>query len=83
MDLEEEFQKLMQGVVDQIQDKVTAGTLSAIDGADLVRMVRERSAPTEEAWSSSTQSCMDSYQYAEPDEDSRGWQRSSWCGDNG
>jgi len=82
MDLEEEFQKLMQGVVDQIQDRVTKGSLSAIDGADLVRMVRERSAPAEEAWSSSTQSCMDSYSYEEED-DSRGWQRSSWCGDNG
>jgi len=82
MDLEEEFQKLMQGVVDQIQDRVTKGDLSAIDGADLVRMVRERSAPAEEAWSSSTQSCMDSYSYEEED-NSRGWQRSSWCGDNG
>lgn len=82
MDLEEEFQKLMQGVVNQIQDKVTNGDLSAIDGADLVRMVRERSAPAEEAWSSSTQSCMDSYSYEEED-NSRGWQRSSWCGDNG
>ena len=82
MDLEEEFQKLMQGVVDQIQDKVTKGDLSAIDGADLVRMVRERSEPHEEAWSSSTQSCMDSYSYEEED-DRRGWQRSSWCGDNG
>ena len=81
MDLEEEFQKLMQGVVNEIQDKVTKGDLSAIDGADLVRMVRERSAPAEEAWSSSTQSCMDSYEYEE--QDSRGWQRSSWCGDNG
>lgn len=82
MDLEEEFQKLMQGVVDQIQDRVTKGSLDAIDGADLVRMVRERSAPREDAWSSSTQSCMDSYEYEEQD-DSRGWQRSSWCGDNG
>ncbi len=74
MDLEEEFQKLMQGVVDQIQDKVTKGDLSAIDGADLVRMVRERSAPAEEAWSSSTPSCMDSSSYAR-DED-EGWNRS-------
>lgn len=74
MDLEEEFQKLMQGVVNQIQDRVTKGNLSAIDGADLVRMVRERSAPPEEAWSSSTQSCMDSYSY-ERDED-EGWNRS-------
>lgn len=82
MDLEEEFQKLMQGVVDQIQNKVTLGHLSAIDGADLVRMVRERSAPPEEAWSSSTQACMDSYEYEREEED-RGWQRSSWCGDNG
>lgn len=82
MDLEEEFQKLMQGVVDQIQDRVTKGDLDAIDGADLVRMVRERSVPREDAWSSSTQSCMDSYEYEERDED-RGWQRSSWCGDNG
>ena len=81
MNLEEEFQKLMQGVVDQIQDKVNQGDLSAIDGADLVRMVRERSAPAEDAWSSSTQSCMDSYEREE--DDSRGWQRSSWCGDNG
>jgi len=82
MDLEEEFQKLMQGVVDQIQDRVTKGSLSAIDGADLVRMVRERSEPREEAWSSSTQSCMDSYSYERWGED-EGWQRSSWCGDNG
>jgi len=73
MDLEEEFQKLMQGVVDQIQDRVTKGNLSAIDGADLVRMVRERSAPAEEAWSSSTQSCMDSYSYEDQD---YAWNRS-------
>lgn len=82
MDLEEEFQKLMQGVVDQIQERVTKGDLDALDGADLVRMVRERSVPREDAWSSSTQACMDSYEYEERDED-RGWQRSSWCGDNG
>lgn len=64
MDLEEEFQKLMQGVVDQIQDRVTKGNLSAFDGADLIRMVRERTATDmQEAWSSSTQSCMDSYNY--------------------
>jgi hypothetical protein len=73
MDLEEEFQKLMQGVVNQIQDRVTKGNLSSFDGADLVRMVRERTAPAEEAWSSSTQSCMDSYEYEDSDE---GWNRS-------
>lgn len=75
MNLEEEFQKLMQGLVNQIQDRVTKGDLSALDGADLVRMVRERSEPREEAWSSSTQSCMDSYQYDQYDQED-GWNRS-------
>lgn len=75
MDLEEEFQKLMQGVIDQIQARIANGNLSAIDGADLVRMVRERSEPFETAWSSSTQSCMDSYQYDTYDQDD-GWNRS-------
>ena len=74
MDLEEEFQKLMQDVVNKIQDKIAQGDLSAIDGADLVRMVRERTAPPEEAWSSSTQSCMDSYNYDQ--EEDYAWNRS-------
>lgn len=84
MNLEVEFQKLMDEVVQKIQDKQTKGEISISDGDELIHMVATRRVKPTPAWSESTQACMDSYEYDRDycDED-RGWQRSSWCGDNG
>jgi hypothetical protein len=76
MNLEEEFQKLMVEVLDSVQAKIAAGELSAIDGAELARMVRERTAPeqyTKQPWSSSSSACYDTLMPTRDD----GWLASS------
>jgi hypothetical protein len=73
MDLEKEFQKLMDEVVQKIVDKRNNNQLTVNEADDLIAVIAERRQPR----------VTDSYEYG-PDYDSdRGWQRSSWCGDNG
>lgn len=74
MDLEKEFQKLMDEVVQKIVDKRNNNQLPVNEADDLIAMVAERRQPR-----------VDTY---DPDYDrdydsEHGWQRSSWCGDNG
>lgn len=75
MNLEQEFQKLMDEAVQKVQDKQSKGELSVNDADDLIYMISQRRQPREDAWSSSTQSCMDSYDYNRYDDDD-GWNRS-------
>ena len=84
MNLEMEFQKLMDEVVQKIQDKQNKGEISISDGDELLYMVATRRVKPQPAWSESTQDCMDAYAYERDNYDGdQGWQRSSWCGDNG
>lgn len=74
IDLEQEFQLLMRTVVKQIEDKVNAGALTRPEANQLLTMVNTRMQPPEqEAWSASTQACMDAYQY----EEDEAWSSSS------
>ncbi len=61
MDLEEEFQKLIQDCYDKVMQKSASGELSTSEAADLILMLRTRTAPPIEspAWSESTQNCID------------------------
>jgi hypothetical protein len=84
MSIELEFQKLMDEAVQKVQEKQSKGELSVVDADDLIHMIAERRQKPPPAWSESTQSCMDMYEYdRDRDDEDRGWQRSSWCGDNG
>jgi frataxin-like iron-binding protein CyaY len=72
MDLEQEFQKLMDEAVQKVIDRRDNDGLSAVEADDLIHMIAQRRQPREDAWSSSTQSCMDSYEYERDD----AWNRS-------
>lgn len=80
MDLEQEFQKLMDEVVSKIENKRKSGDLSDEEADDLIHMVATRR--NARAWSYSSDCYTDDEDYGDPDDD-RGWSRSSWCGDNG
>lgn len=82
MDLEQEFQKLMDEAVQKVQAKQAAGELSEEEADDLISIIATRRQYGARAWSYSSDCYTDDEYYDEPD-DSRGWQRSSWCGDNG
>lgn len=75
MDLEKEFQKLMDEAVQKVQDKRNNNELSDLDADDLIDMIAQRRQPRAPAWSSSTQSCMDSYDH-DYDYDDTAWNRS-------
>lgn len=79
IDLEKEFQKLMDEIVKSIAEKKKNGELSHEEALDLVDLVSERRHPPRRAWNSSGCSFDDDYDSS----DDRGWSRSSWCGDNG
>lgn len=82
MDLEQEFQKLMDEAVQKVQAKQAAGELSDVQADDLIDIIATRRQKGARAWSYSdncyTDEDDDSY-----DSDDRGWSKSSWCGDNG
>ena len=61
-DLEVEFQKLVAGMREKIEEKRQAGTLTEADAMDLNDLISDRLTAPRQA-------------------ESRGWQRSSWCGD--
>ncbi len=71
--LEEEFQKLMDEAIKSIAEKRKNGELSAEEALNLVDLVSERR-------HARTRNYDD---YDDYDSESRGWSRSSWCGDNG
>lgn len=77
MDLEQEFQKLMDEAVQKVQSKQNKGEYSHREADDLIDMIAKRryQASADDGWSASTQSCMDSYSY-DRDYDSDGWNRS-------
>jgi hypothetical protein len=61
-DLEMEFQKLVAGMREKIEEKRQAGTLTEADAMDLNDLISDRLTAPREV-------------------ESRGWQRSSWCGE--
>lgn len=81
IDLEKEFQNLMDEVVKSIAEKKKNGELSHEEALDLVDLVSERRRPARRAWNDSGCSFDDDDDYSSSDD--RGWLRSSWCGDNG
>jgi hypothetical protein len=71
IDLEEEFDKLMQESIAKVRERLAKGELSLTEAADLIRLIETR---------------MRAHSYEDEDpyyEEDRGWRRSSWCGDNG
>ena len=80
MDLEQEFQKLMDEAVQKVQDKQTKGELSDTEADDLIDIIAIRRQKGARAWSYSD-NCYTDEDYDNSDD--RGWQKSSWCGDNG
>ena len=74
MDLEKEFQKLMDEVVQKIADKRNNNQLSTSEADDLIDLVAKRRQPRVDTYD---------YDYDRDYDSDRGWQRSSWCGDNG
>ncbi len=78
MDLEQEFQKLMDEAVQKVQAKQAAGELSVEEADDLIDIIATRRQKGARAWSYSDNCYTDDDDY-----DDSGWRRSSWCGDNG
>ncbi len=68
IDLEEEFQKLMQESINKVKERYDNGELSANESADLILMIHTRMQPAP---------------IHDPGEPEGGWQQSSWCGDTG
>lgn len=78
MNLEDEFQKLMDEAVQKVQDKQRNGELSVTEADDLIDLIAKRryGASADDGWSSSTQACMDSYDYDRDYDSEHGWNRS-------
>jgi hypothetical protein len=84
MDLEQEFQKLMDEAIKSIAEKRKKGELSSEEASDLVDIVSTRRQKGARAWSYSSDCYTDELDESDySSDDSPGWQRSSWCEDNG
>lgn len=70
VDLEDEFQKLVQGMRDQVKQKVSDGDLTKTEASELNSMIDER---VTQGWTSSS-SCYEDYYYNDD-----GWSASSVC----
>lgn len=66
LDLEEEFQKLVQESIEKVREKYTKGEISHNDAADLIHLIEARTKPSP---------------IHDPMEPEGGWEQSSWCGD--
>lgn len=73
MNLEQEFQKLMDETIKTINAKKSKGELSHQEAEDLLDMVSERRYPRTRAWNSSGCSFDEDYSYDDSDD---GWNRS-------